>query len=143
MDKLLKIGTVVFAFDPDGILRILLRHNRPFNNNMDHWTIVSGTVDPGESFIEAATRELIEEFGISEIIKMIDLDYKKSLIRDDIELIISYFAVEVKNIDVKITLDFESIGYNWCTIEEAIVIIQEDFVKEALFKLNFQLGNRN
>jgi len=137
--KLLKIGGIVFTKDPEDNYRLLLRHNRPFNGHMDHWTIVSGTVDPGETDKDAVIREVGEEFSLEEFLEIIDLEYRHSLQVKEEVWEISYYALHVKDIEVQITLEWESIGYNWVTFNEAKNIIQEDFVRKAIDLLETRL----
>lgn len=54
----------VLLFDDDG--RILLLKGRLPNNTNSFWYTVGGGVEPGESLLEAARREIAEETGFVE-----------------------------------------------------------------------------
>lgn len=139
MKKLLKIGGIVFTKDPEGNYRLLLRHNRPFNGHLDHWTIVSGTIDEGENALQATTREIKEEFSITEFDRVVDLNYQYDLEVGNEVWNITYYAFQVKEIDIRVILDWESIGYNWCTFKEAKELIREHFVQNAIVLLGKEL----
>jgi 8-oxo-dGTP diphosphatase len=47
--------------EPDGVLEVLLVHRPKY----DDWTFPKGKLDPGETFEDAAVREVEEEAGLS------------------------------------------------------------------------------
>lgn len=53
------ISTLVLVYTPD--LRVLLLERADFP---EHWQSVTGSQEPGETLLETATRELLEETGI-------------------------------------------------------------------------------
>jgi 8-oxo-dGTP pyrophosphatase MutT (NUDIX family) len=53
----------VLLLDPDGRL-LLMRGHDPATPDIRHWFTVGGGVDPGESLVEAAVREIFEESGL-------------------------------------------------------------------------------
>lgn len=108
-----KVGVIVFTKDPEGNYRFLLRHNKPFRGREDEWTILFGTVEELENREETVKREVGEEYGIQDIEYIINLEY--SITTDDLD--IHFFAVRMKDINTKIILNEESIGYDWMLIE--------------------------
>lgn len=115
--RALKIAVIVWTVDPEGEKRFLLRHNKPFDGYEDEWTIAFGNVEPDEEFAEAAKREIEEEFGIAEFEKVLDLEYESEYVGKRGQTVVHYFAIKVKNLDVKIILNEESIGYDWMKFE--------------------------
>ena len=109
-----KVGVVVYTKDPEGNYRFLLRHNKPFKGREDEWTILFGTVEENETYMECVRRELKEEYGIKDINTIEDLKYVIKV--DDLD--IHFYAVEVKDINTTICLNEESIGYDWMLIED-------------------------
>ena len=55
----LPISTLVLVYTPD--LRVLLLERADFP---EHWQSVTGSQEPGETLLQTATRELLEETGI-------------------------------------------------------------------------------
>lgn len=128
-----KIAVIIYCTDPEDKKRFLLRHNKPFNGYEDEWTIIFGNVDKGETFEQAAIREVKEEYDITEYEEVHELNYfneytsgKYGNVRTE------YYSMKVKNLDIKIILNEESIGYDWVKLEEALHIMHYDDEKEAL-----------
>ncbi|KKQ75385.1 MAG: hypothetical protein US96_C0012G0014 [Candidatus Woesebacteria bacterium GW2011_GWB1_38_5b] len=123
MIKHQKVAVIVWAMDPEGKKRFLLRHNKPFNGYEDEWTVAFGDIEKDENMEGAAKREVFEEYGISDFEDFKDLNYKVENI--------SFLAVKVKNLDVKITLNEESIGYDWMIYEKVMEIMKHEDEAEA------------
>ncbi len=130
--KLVKVASIVWTIDPDGVKRFLLRHNKPFDGHDDEWTIVFGSVEPDEPEAMAAKREMQEEYGILDIDEMVDLNYSIEYEEPRGKFIIYFFACKVTDIDTKITLNEESIGFDWVTLEGAKKIMQHSDEFKAL-----------
>lgn len=122
-----KVGVIVYTKDPEGNYRFLLRHNKPFEGREDEWTVLFGTVEEKETYGETAKREVEEEYGIKSTRKISDLEY----IVNDEDLDIHFFAFEVENVDVKICLNEESIGYDWMLIGDVKKIMKYEDEKRA------------
>ncbi len=123
MANVQKIAAIVWTVDPEGNKRFLLRHNKPFNGYEDEWTVAFGTVENNEDLEAAAKREVQEEYDIHEFEEVRNLNYK-------IENI-SFFSLKVKNIGVKITLNEESIGYDWMLLGKAMEGMKHEDEKKA------------
>ena len=122
-----KAGVIVYTKDPEGNYRFLLRHNKPFNGREDEWTILFGTVEENETYMECVRREVEEEYGIKDIERAEDLEYAIKV--DDLD--IHFYTVEVQDINTIICLNEESIGYDWMLIEDVKNIMKYSDEKRA------------
>jgi len=113
-----KVAVIVWTIDPEGNKRYLLRHNKSFNGYDDEWTVTFGGIEDGETNEEAAKREIFEEYAISNIEGAKDLNYKVEFEGKNGPAEAHFFAVKVKDLDIKIILNEESIGYDWMKIEK-------------------------
>lgn len=132
MESRQKVAVIVWTIDPENNKRFLLRHNKPFNGYEDEWTITFGDIEQDESKKDAAIREISEEYGIEEFEEISDLNYSikfESKTKGLTE--IHFLAVKVKNLDIQIVLNEESIGYDWKKIEEVKQIMKYDDEKTA------------
>lgn len=127
----LKVGVIVWIIDPEGNPRFLIRHNKPFNRYDDEWTISFGNVEVDESEEETAIREPREEFGIEKVEEVKDLSYEVEFTGKRGLTVIKFFAIKLGNIDVTITLNEESIGYDWMTIDKVKEVMQHEDEKKA------------
>ena len=120
-----RVGIVVWTIDPEGTMRFLLRHNKPFGEHSDEWNVFYGTLEPNELMIDAAIRELREESGI--IISkdsVVSLEKELSYSTPTYTATINYFSVMLPSIDQEIILNEESIGYDWVTWSDLKRIIK-------------------
>lgn len=118
-----KIAALAWTVDPENNKRYLLRHNKPFNGYEDEWTITFGDVEENESIETAAMREIEEEFNIikEDILEVRNLNYKTKYFskKRNSEIVVNYFAIKVKDLNIKIILNGESIGYDWMKLDKA------------------------
>lgn len=129
--RFLKVGVIVWTIDPEGTPRFLIRHNKPFDGYDDEWTISFGNVETTETEKEAALREPQEEYGINKVEEIKDLSYEIEFEGKRGLTVIKFFAIKLKNIDVKISLNEESIGYDWMTIDKVKEVMQHEDEKKA------------
>lgn len=130
--RAVKVAVIVWTIDPEGNTRFLMRHNKPFNGYEDEWTIPFGSVEPEENGIETARREAKEEFGLAEFEgETLDLNYETEYMGKHGLTVVHFFALKVPNIDVKVVLNEESIGYDWMKIEEVKEVMQHEDEKKA------------
>ncbi|MCX6705621.1 MAG: NUDIX domain-containing protein, partial [Candidatus Woesebacteria bacterium] len=127
----LKAGIIVWTIDPEGKPRFLIRHNRPFNGYEDEWTILFGNVETNEAEENTALRESEEEFGLSKANNVQKLNYEIEFTDKRGKTVIKFFAIRLKDIDTKIILNEESIGYDWMTITKVKEVMQHDDEKKA------------
>ncbi|SRR5258708_77450 len=126
-----KVAVIVWTIDPEGNKRFLLRHNKPFNGYNDEWTVTFGGVEENETNEVAAKREIFEEYAIKDSEEIRNLNYKVEFVGKNGQTEAHFFAVKVKNLDIKIILNEESIGYDWMKIEEVKEVIQQEDEKKA------------
>lgn len=63
MERTRRTAARVLPVSPDGAV-LLLEERDPAHPDAPYWSSIGGGVDPGESLVEAAVRELREETGI-------------------------------------------------------------------------------
>jgi len=131
MSKLQKVAVIVWTIDPEGNRRFLLRHNKPFDGYEDEWTITFGDIEGEESFEEAASRETREEFGINEFKEIKNLNYKIEFEGKHGLTEAHFVSLRVKSLDAPITLNEESIGYDWMPIENVKELMKHEDEKKA------------
>lgn len=129
--RYLKVGVIVWTVDPEGEIRFLLRHNKPFNGYKDEWTIAFGNVEAGEEEIDTARREAKEEFGIENFLDTLDLQYEVEFESKLGPTVIRFFALKVNDISTKVRLNEESIGYDWMTLDKVLQVMELDDEKKA------------
>jgi len=126
-----KIAAVVWTVDPEGNKRFLLRHNKPFNGYEDEWTITFGDIESNESLDDAAKREIFEEFGINRFEEVKNLNYKIGFEGKHGPTEAYFVSIKVKDIGTQITLNEESIGYDWMKLEKVKEIMRHQDEKKA------------
>ncbi len=104
---------------------------------------MTGSVEKGESFVEAAMRELEEETGI--IVpntSLINLDYQFTFESRGIIFEEKAFACPVKK-GSKIILSHEHEDYKWLPLDEALNLIHWETNRKALKALCQILSKKN
>lgn len=131
MNKHQKVAVIVWTIDPEGNKRFLLRHNKPFNGYEDEWTITFGDIEKRENFEDAAKREVSEEFGISDLEEVKNLNYKIEFEGKHGLTEANFVALKVKNLNIPIILNEESIGYDWMLVEKVKEEMKHDDERKA------------
>ena len=130
----------------DGEIQYLLLKRIPRSG--EFWQPITGGLEEGETVMEALKREIREETGIENIIRIIDdvhyfefrdlpfIEYLKKQ-GQTCEYLKEYvFGVEVALNEV-VNFDREEHSeYRWCVFEEALSLMKWRENKEALKKLN-------
>ncbi len=112
MAKIKSCGFLIFKDDPSPSFLLMKHPNR--------WDLPKGHVDTGETNLECALRELVEETGISGDDIEVDPEFKfkhKYLVKDKRDnneprkkTLIIYLARLIRPVDIKLT---EHEGYEW------------------------------
>ena len=108
-----------------------------FRKGEHYWQGIAGGVEAGESLLDAARREAMEEGGISA-----DSDFSApdavSAFRFEDRLITQYaFAVELKHRDIR--LSEEHSEYRWLNYDDAWRTLRWEGDRAALTELNARL----
>jgi 8-oxo-dGTP pyrophosphatase MutT (NUDIX family) len=124
------IGLVVYTVHNSKIEYLLLHYPH------GHWDFAKGKMEPGESEIETAIRELYEETGLAAQIDdnfkqeisyyFIDKDSEKA--QKNVCFMIGYVAKR------DIELSHEHIGYEWLPCNDAYLQLTFDNAKNVLVK---------
>jgi len=92
----------------------LVVHRSPENDA--YWHLVAGGVEEGETFAEAAVRELREETGLEEAVEPLDSSFVYDVVH------VECFIAEAPEA-WEPALDWEHDGYRWCAREEAAELL--------------------
>ncbi len=99
------------------------------------WQPVTGSVEKGESFREAAIREVFEETGLrSEKSQLVDLKYKFSFKSVKKNFVEKAFALNCAD-DFSIILSHEHTEFRWLQFDYAMELIKWETNREPLAKL--------
>ena len=115
------VGFIIFIKQGRGIRYLLLHHGG------DYWNFPKGRVESGESELETAQRELLEETGIADL-KIVpdygdgyDYDFDSVIEngqREKVHRTAVFFLAEVDKEDVKIS--DEHLDFGWFDFETAL-----------------------
>ena len=130
----------------NGDHRVLLLHRRPHRGNF--WQPITGTIEPGESAIDAARREIVEETGGASEPQQMDLIQSFMIESHFLQsrypppIIVSetgFTAHADENVPIRIDAD-EHDEYGWFTFEEAYERIKWTDDREALEQFESRLA---
>jgi 8-oxo-dGTP pyrophosphatase MutT (NUDIX family) len=117
----------------------LVLHRSPEQGG--YWHCVSGALEPGETFVEAAARELGEETGLVAV--PVDLDHHFEYDVEEWEphyrpggahVVVESFSAEAPP-GWEPELDWEHDEYRWCSVEEACALLYWPEPRELLREL--------
>ena len=121
---------------------LLVLHRAP--NRGAYWHCVAGALEPGESFAEAAARELREETGLDGSVAAVGAPYAYPLSEDptyrDVlppgteAVTVASFVVDAPE-GWEPVLNDEHDGYRWCAVEEAAGLLRWPDVGKLARKL--------
>lgn len=138
-----KINCIVFTAEEDDSLFLMLK---TIEKRGGFWQGVTGTVENGESFIEAAGRELKEETGLDITLAvrvMEDVHTFNFIDRRDDEVEERVFGIEFPErgeIDLKHNVYEEHERYEWVVLSEALVRLRFDDEKKAFMEVYRKLS---
>ena len=125
-----------------GDLDVLLLHRSPEQGG--YWHVVAGAIEPGETAVEAAERELREETGlVAELTSGVDVtEYVSTLTAEParreepsaLAIGVTCFRAAAPD-DWEPTLDWEHDGHRWCDSGEAARTLRWPGTADALRKL--------
>ena len=109
---------------------------------LGYWSLVSGGLEPNETALEAAQRELYEETGLEATVRPLPIALSYSLL-DDPSAIRARYAPGIETVTVhpfvvdapvkwEPTLDAEHDRYEWCDLGEALELLVYDTAKDAV-----------
>jgi 8-oxo-dGTP pyrophosphatase MutT (NUDIX family) len=124
----------VVLFNSEGRL-LALRRSETAPRRPLEWDLPGGSVDLGETFSEAASRELQEEAGIHLAVSNLSLVYAKTARVKDKNVVWLFFSSAVKNTP-EVVLSYEHTEYKWLTLQEAIEGFEYDLQKELFRYMN-------
>jgi 8-oxo-dGTP pyrophosphatase MutT (NUDIX family) len=113
----------------------------------DFWQSVTGGEEEGETEVEALKREVSEETGIKNIVRIIEnvdyFEYPDAHFVKGFDFIKEYiFGVEV-NSNERIVIDGkEHSQFKWCSFQEALHLLKWEENKKALSRLNEILSSQ-
>jgi len=105
------------------------------------WQPVTGGLEEGETKVEALEREVLEETGIKNIVRIIEdvhyFEYSDSHFIKGYDFVREHvFGVQIHP-NEKIVLDGkEHSQFKWCSFQEALELLKWKENKEALSRLN-------
>ena len=132
----IQVEAIIFRRNSSRIEYLLLKR-LPERNGF--WQPITGGMEEGETREEALHREIREETGIENLVRVIkDIYYFEF---SDPNLNQEYvYGVEVASTEVIVLDRKEHNEYKWCGIKDALQLLYWKENKEALEKLNKILG---
>jgi dATP pyrophosphohydrolase len=132
----IQVEAIIFRRKSNTIEYLLLKR-LPDRNGF--WQPVTGGLEEGETRMEALRREIEEETGIKNLIRVIEDLYCFEFSDPDLNQEYVY-GVEVSHTEEVVLDKKEHSEYRWSSMQEALQLLHWKENKEALEKLNTILG---
>lgn len=117
--------------------KILLLKRAPEKKGGGKWGLPAGKLEPGESTLQAAIRELFEETGIEAFPHQLEF-FKKTFMKDtDTLYLFHLFHLKFDTPPENIKLNHEHTEYRWFTPHEALILplfVSEGEIIDLIFK---------
>lgn len=136
-NRIAQAQVIVFKIVDEQPLFLLLKRQE---NRGGFWQAVTGGIEQGEAFLEAAKRELMEETGINQVIKwfeevhFFEFEFNGGYGRSK-EYV---FGAQV-DLSTEVILSDEHSEMKWCPLEEALGLLKYESNKEGFIKLSKML----
>ncbi|XP_014775375.1 bis(5'-nucleosyl)-tetraphosphatase [asymmetrical] isoform X2 [Octopus bimaculoides] len=134
-------GLIVYRRLHNQIEYLLLKHSY----GKQHWTPPKGHVDLGEMEFDTALRETYEEAGLHKNQMILDETFQVEIfypVKNASKRVI-YWLSQVKDPNVKVTLSSEHNDYKWCSLKEALDIVEYQNSKDILNKATAYLEKKS
>ena len=128
------VEAIIFRRKSDTAEYLLLKR-LPDKNGFWHWQPVTGGLEERETRTEALRREIKEETGIKNLIRVIEDLYYFEFSNPNLNQEYVY-GVEVSFTEEVVLDGREHSEYRWCSIKDALQLLYWKENKEALEKLN-------
>lgn len=127
-----QVEIIIFKVVHDKILFLLLKRNQQKGG---FWQPVTGGVEGEESLSQAVSRELQEETGITQYLRIIKDVYYFEFNTNECGILKEHvFGIEITP-DINIEISPEHTESRWCSLGEALELLKYDSNKIAFEKL--------
>ncbi len=127
--------------EKDGLILIAQRSHE-LDQSPGEWETLTGRVEPGEGFEDAAVREVKEEVGL--VVKVIKAYDTFHFYRGPDKVEHLGVSVWCEYVSGEVVLDkTEQIDYKWVTPDEAIEIIKDKNIKRSIEKFKIEVKLRS
>lgn len=131
-ERLVSSGGVVFRMSSSQVFYLLLGFKR-----RNIWCLPKGLIEPGESEIDAATREVREETGVNSL-KLVDkigvIRYQFGYRDKRFDKTVHFFLFETDQVET--TVGTEHDMYSWLPYDKAILALSYPNERDILEKAN-------
>ena len=124
----IKIEGVIFRQNQDQQIEILLLQRSEEDGGF--WQPLTGTLEFEESLIDCLTRELEEETGLSNPVRITEEVYRFSWPKKDYTVVELVYGIEVAA-DAEVKLSHEHQNFVWLSFDEAFAKLEKENNKKA------------